>query len=731
MATFENIRKVSPYALGAFVVVFVGFMILQDSDIQNMIRGGGDQRSAVIGSVEGKKIKYIDFETKVKEATENQRRQSQSAETPVDENQIRKQVWAETIDKMITENESQNCGIEVSDDLVADVMMNNPPESLRKPFMDSAGNFNKALYAELITKPDNIIKYMGVDPAKMSAEDKKVAVDRFRKELVNVQEMLHIQLYAQHLMDIINTSTSFVSPLYAREKFLAENQTADIDYISFDTKAIDQSKITVSDEEIQKYYDEHKSFYKQKESKKIKYINFPIVPSSIDSANANKKMNLLVSSVFSTSDIALRDSLFNTKMSDYNGEITDYTHIQDLPANVAPYVIGMEKGNIIGPIALQEGQTFFKLDDRRSGVNEKAKISHILFKFNGKNDNKDSLKSLANDVLKKIKAGEEFATLAGQYSQDGSSKSGGDLGFLGKGETVKPFEDAAFSAKIGDVVGPIETQFGYHLIKVTEKKSEEVKFSKIVISYKASGNTKSSLKRQSFSIKDQVEKGASFDELCYKLKKTPLETNFFEKQRTVLNSQYITNKAFEQNVNTVIEPKELEGYGWVIAYVSDSRNGGVIPLQDKKDEIKNILRRHKALDLAKAQADMAYNKVKSLDLLNKANTIDPSIIPQVGQAIKNNGVIPGSFTREHILTSKVFSEQLNKISEPVRGDNAYFIFQVTRKDAVDENRIKSQLPSFMEKMSSTNKGSAFYSWLGNARIEKHIIDDRTKFFSEF
>lgn len=731
MATFEKIRKVSPYALGAFVVVFVGFMILQDSDIQNLISGGGDQRSAVIGSVEGKKIKYIDFETKVKEAIDVQRKQSQTADAQIDENQIRRQVWAETIDKMITEEESSNAGIIVNDDLVADVMMNNPPESLRKPFMDSTGSFNRALYAELITKPDNIIKYMGTDPAKMTAEDKQQAISRFRKELINVQEMLHIQLHAQHLMNIINTSSSFISPLFAREKYLAENQTADIDFISFDIKSIDQSKVTVSDDEIQKYYDEHKAFYKQKESRKVKYINFPIVPSKTDSANVNKKLNLLMSSVFSTEDLAIRDSLFNTKMSDYNGELTDYTHIQDLSPNVSAYVLGMEKGNIIGPISLPEGQTFFKLDDRRSGFNEKVKVSHILFKFNGNNDNKDSLKALANDVTKKIKDGGDFSALAGQYSQDGSSKSGGDLGFLGKGETVKPFDEAAFAAKVGEVVGPIETQFGIHIIKVTDKKSEEVKFSKIVLSYKPSGNTKSTLKREAYSVKDQVEKGVSFDELCYKIKKSSLETNFFDRQRPILNSQYITNKAFEQNINTVIDPKELDGYGWVVAYIIDQRSTGIIPIQDKKEEIKNILKRHKALDMAKVQAESAHSKVKSLDMLNKVNTIDQNLVLQVGQGVKNNGVIPGSFTRENVLTSKVFNQLSNKITEPIRGENAYFIIQVNRMDGIDENRLKSELPKFIEKLSSMNKGSAFYTWLGNARTEKKIVDDRTKFFNEF
>jgi foldase protein PrsA len=77
-------------------------------------------------------------------------------------------------------------------------------------------------------------------------------------------------------------------------------------------------------------------------------------------------------------------------------------------------------------------------------------------------------KSKAEDVLKQINAGGDFAELAKKYSQDTSAANGGDLGFFGKGQMVKEFEDAAFNAQPGQVVGPIKTQYGYHIIKVQE-----------------------------------------------------------------------------------------------------------------------------------------------------------------------------------------------------------------------------------------------------------------------
>ncbi len=69
------------------------------------------------------------------------------------------------------------------------------------------------------------------------------------------------------------------------------------------------------------------------------------------------------------------------------------------------------------------------------------------------------------DLQKKLAAGESFETLAKQFSQCPSGKQGGMLGTFGKGQMVKPFEDAAFALKPGEISGPVKTQFGYHLIK--------------------------------------------------------------------------------------------------------------------------------------------------------------------------------------------------------------------------------------------------------------------------
>lgn len=107
---------------------------------------------------------------------------------------------------------------------------------------------------------------------------------------------------------------------------------------------------------------------------------------------------------------------------------------------------------------------------------EQVKASHILIKV--ESDATDLQKSQARieiaKIQQKLKDGQDFAALAKEFSQGPSSESGGDLGYFGRGQMVKAFENAAFALKPGQVSEIVETPFGYHLIKVVDKKPERI-----------------------------------------------------------------------------------------------------------------------------------------------------------------------------------------------------------------------------------------------------------------
>lgn len=105
---------------------------------------------------------------------------------------------------------------------------------------------------------------------------------------------------------------------------------------------------------------------------------------------------------------------------------------------------------------------------------ELVRASHILIKIDPQADESQraETRKKIEQILHRVQQGEDFATLAKEFSQDPSSTKGGDLGYFSRGQMVKPFEEAAFALTPGEVSDLVETRFGYHLIKVFDKKEE-------------------------------------------------------------------------------------------------------------------------------------------------------------------------------------------------------------------------------------------------------------------
>ena len=114
--------------------------------------------------------------------------------------------------------------------------------------------------------------------------------------------------------------------------------------------------------------------------------------------------------------------------------------------------------------------------DSLPSIPTRVKVRHLLISVTPSEKSKGETFSLLKSIKERLLSGEDFSLLAGQYSQDpGSKNSGGSLGWVTRGSLVKNFETAAFTAKPGDIIGPVETQFGYHLIETIDKKGDKIK----------------------------------------------------------------------------------------------------------------------------------------------------------------------------------------------------------------------------------------------------------------
>jgi peptidyl-prolyl cis-trans isomerase C len=126
----------------------------------------------------------------------------------------------------------------------------------------------------------------------------------------------------------------------------------------------------------------------------------------------------------------------------------------------------------VGTATDAEARDFYQKNPDKFKQGESVRASHILLRVDPKTPEptKKQAKARIDRILKRARSGEDFAALAKQNSQDGSAQQGGDLGYFERGEMVPAFSEAAFSLKPGELSGVVTTQFGYHIIKTTDKK---------------------------------------------------------------------------------------------------------------------------------------------------------------------------------------------------------------------------------------------------------------------
>lgn len=136
----------------------------------------------------------------------------------------------------------------------------------------------------------------------------------------------------------------------------------------------------------------------------------------------------------------------------------------------------LDKHSQVNEVSEQEARAFYEQNKERFVQPERVRASHILIQVdaNASPAEKQAKRKEAERILAEVKKGGDFAQLARQYSSCPSKQRGGDLGYFGRGQMTEPFEEAAFALKVGDVSGIVETQYGYHIVKLTDRQETRV-----------------------------------------------------------------------------------------------------------------------------------------------------------------------------------------------------------------------------------------------------------------
>jgi peptidyl-prolyl cis-trans isomerase D len=697
MAMMAKMRSLAPAFILTVGGLFVLFMVISDSNVLEALGGG---RSNNIGSVNGEEITYQEFQTALDQQIENQKKQTGKDLEEAQIDQIREQVWDAVVTQKIFGQLIKKYGITVSDQEIKDIILGaNPPEFLKQNFIDSLGNFNRQFYEQALFDPQN------------------------KEALVQAEELVRQQRLSQKLQSMILASVN-VGEDEVKRKFVEQSTNIEAEYVLIDLNLIKDTEVKVSEEDLKAYYDKNINNYKVPPQRKLKFVLFPNVASAEDSQMVYKNL-VNVKNTLNTGDTLGFEQLVNIYSEIPYSK--DTLAVNSLTSEVVAALNKANVGDIIGPYATAQGYTLFKYFGTVKSSEVFAEASHILINQYGDDD-----KNLAEatKIYDRLVNGANFAALAKEFSQDpGSGSKGGSLGYFGKGMMVKEFEDACFNGQVGVVQKPVKTNFGYHIIKVTDRSDKKFVVERVVnpVKQSATSRDRNHNAANDFSF---LAKKNSFDSeaklLNYKVQETPLFSEQSGSIPMIGQNKRLVKFAFENGVNTVSDVYKTP-QGYVVVQITEVDNEKFRALDELKEQLKPVVMREKKLEKTSKIANDVYKKIGGD--LSKAYSIDTNYAVKKTGVFTPQGTIP-NLGRDNSFMSASLKSDINKVSEPVKGNRGYYLIKVTSRTEFDKNAYSNQSTVIRNQMLQEKRNRFLNQWVAEIKEKADVEDNRHLYYGQ-
>lgn len=712
MATLQNIRN----RAGILISVVIGLSLLAFilGDFLSSGPSVFSSKRLEVAEIDGKSVNYMNYSAELEKVKEFYRRNYQL--TSLDQelvDNINENVWRTTVRDIILGKSYSDLGLYVSGEELKTMLMG---DSINTGGTNMVMDEPHPIVRNMFTNPEtgefNRFQMMNYFTAINDPQYKEE-----RKNWLFFEDQIVDERMNQKYFALVRKGL-FVNSLDARN-FAYEsesNVSFDFAYIGFNT--IPDEEVSVSKSEIEAYYDEHKNEYRQDESRSIEYVVFPIQPSEADDQNA--KEYIQQSKVaFMRSDNPIS---FVNNNSDIPYQDINYTR-EDLPVQYQDSIFNGSPGYIAGPYFEDNAYKLARLIEFVM-VPDSVRARHILISLSVQRDDARA-KAIADSLKNLVENGANFFTLARNFSADQSNSSiGGDLGWFTPNTMVKPFNDYCFQNDKGSV-GVVKTNYGYHVIKI-EDQSAKVKKAKLAIVERlvsASDETTQAIYSQAVQFGSEAKNIEEFRNLYAEMNLTPrFATDLSRDAKEIQGLQYsreIIRWSYENEENSISQIFDLNDK-YVIAALTDVKEKGFTPLEDKEAEIEIAIRKQKKLE--KLAADMDEKIGSANDIETAAGALETEI--NTAEKVRFSNPYVNMVGLEPDVVAAAYGMEIDQLSGPIIGANGVFVIQVTEKETPEELDVASARFRLNYQYESRVNYQGY-----EALIEKaNIVDNRIKFF---
>ncbi len=662
MALIGRIRKHSGLLVVIIGIALAAFVLGDFLSNRNPGRGRG---ANLIGIINGDKILATDFNNRVDENIENQKINSgRESLTQEEQFQIRQQTWEQYISETLLGQEVEETGVTVTTEELDDLIRGkNPHQYIRQSFSDpETGQFDPASVLNFLKNFDRVDPQM---KQRYLAIEKAIKEDRLNTKYRNLIAKAY-----------------YIPKAFAERDYNNRNTKATVRVFSLPYTAVADSLIKLEDSDYEKFYKENKYRYQQEPSRDIEYVSFEIVPSSDDRDRLNKDFNALYAEFQSVENV--KD--FVNATSDERYDSTWYKK-GSLPYQLDSLMFNSPIGTTFPPYIENNMYQMARLVDISTRP-DSLKASHILISYRGLNVNpqtqltKEQAKAKADSILAVVKSTpSKFEEIAASALNDDktSAKTSGDLNWFADGAMVGPFNQAVLDGKVGEFK-VVETQFGFHVIKITGKTTpvKKVRVAFVKRGMEASSRTMQAIYSEASQFSSQVKDEETFDTLVKQknLAKRLAERISVEQNSLpgLQNAREIVRWAFDEKreVGDVSNVFDLEGR-YIVAILKQVREKGTPTLDQLKTFIEPLVKREKK---AEKLIEQINGEIKSLSDLERnypalAMNVDTTDITMGANAI------PG-FGKEDEVIGTIFTLNEGSMSKPIKGNQGVFIVVVDK-----------------------------------------------------
>ena len=625
-------------------------------------------------------------------------------------------VWNQFVRNELFQKEFDILGIDAGKDQIEQVVSSTESIITDARFINEAGFFDFGLFADFIAQ---------------MRDTNPQAYETWKQQEAGIIASARESIY----FDLIQSSTA-VTDQEAKTFYHLEADNVDLNYVQIPYASLADSLFTIKQSEVKAYIKDNASKYEREASRSLQYISFLEQATEEDQTVIRNGLEGLADDRVEYNDVSkLTDTILgfkNTKnltdfIDRYSEESFDsiYSSKGRLPAEYAEILYNLGEGEVFGPYRDINTLKLSKLLDRKEDANIRA--SHILIAYQGAERaqpnvtrTKAEAKALANNLLRQVRRdSDRIGALALQNSDGPSRNTAGDLGFFSEGDMDDKFFEFANKSRVG-AVGLVETPFGFHVIKVTDKQ-DLVLLASVSREIIPSDQTSNRIFKDATQFEMDAGKGefaAVAEASNFNVRTVNQVAQLDENLPGLPEQRNIVQWAFNEDTKAgEIKRFNLSYGGYAVVQVTAAREKGLAAPEEVLLEVTQAILKEK-----KAAQIIANNKaISSLEDLAAKNGLEVVNALAVNQ--KSGTLVGAGF--EPYIVGAAFSLKEGGTSKLIEGNNGVYLLQLTAKKIAEDLEDYSDYARQLTNQGREGLGAAIVEAL---ETSAEIEDNRALYY---